>query len=277
MQKSDFPIEIVIGDDCSNDKTRDILLEYQQKNPQLIRLLLREKNIGVVPNFADTISTCKGKYIALCEGDDYWTDPLKLQKQVDFLESHKECTSCFHDVLYQYDDGELKPSPYNHTSIKETYTIDDLLVKNVWTKTCSSVFHNGIVNQELDSFSHLKIGDWPLFVLLASKGNIGYVHEVMGVYRVHANSTFSTIGQVEQLKAQIESRHEVNKFLKFRYSDLLRPEIFKYSYALANCYLSQGEKQQARKLLMKCITNLKYHKKISRLEVIEKFIKSLSL
>jgi len=90
MQQTDFPIELVIGEDCSTDRTREICLEYQDKYPEIIRLLLPEKNIGIYKNSKSTFIECKGKYIAICEGDDYWTDPLKLQKQVYFLETRPD-------------------------------------------------------------------------------------------------------------------------------------------------------------------------------------------
>lgn len=88
MQKTNFDYEIVIGEDCSTDRTREIVLEYKAKHPDKFKLLLQEKNVGMMQNFIVTLKTCNGKYIALLEGDDYWTDPLKLQKQVDFLQAN---------------------------------------------------------------------------------------------------------------------------------------------------------------------------------------------
>ena len=91
MQKTDFPFEIVVGEDCSTDHTRDILNEYKEKYPDQIRLLYREKNLGrPTLNVYQTAMECKGKYMAFLEGDDFWTDPEKLQKQVRFLEEHDE-------------------------------------------------------------------------------------------------------------------------------------------------------------------------------------------
>lgn len=90
MQKVNFKYNIVVGEDCSTDNTRQILQEYASKYPDKFTLLLHKKNLGVVANFATTLKSCQGKYIALLDGDDYWTDPFKLQKQVDFLESNKD-------------------------------------------------------------------------------------------------------------------------------------------------------------------------------------------
>lgn len=90
MQKTDFPIELIIGEDCSTDKTREIVFDYQKKYPEIIRVITSEENVGARKNSLRSYEACRGKYIALCEGDDYWHHPLKLQKQVNFLESHPD-------------------------------------------------------------------------------------------------------------------------------------------------------------------------------------------
>jgi glycosyltransferase involved in cell wall biosynthesis len=94
-QKVSFPIELVIGEDCSTDGTREVALEYQQRYPDIIRVLAWEKNVGMTRNGYDTTKACRGKYIAFCEGDDYWHHPDKLQRQADHLESHPECGLVF--------------------------------------------------------------------------------------------------------------------------------------------------------------------------------------
>ena len=96
MQQVNFPIEFIIADDCSTDGTRAICEEYAAKYPGIIRLISSDHNVGAVENEQRAFLAAKGKYIATCEGDDYWTDPLKLQKQVDFLESHPDYSVCFH-------------------------------------------------------------------------------------------------------------------------------------------------------------------------------------
>ena len=95
-QKTSFPVEYIIADDCSTDGTRAICEEYARNYPDIIRLVSSSANVGAVENEQRAFLAAKGKYIATCEGDDYWTDPLKLQKQVDFLESHPEYSVCFH-------------------------------------------------------------------------------------------------------------------------------------------------------------------------------------
>ncbi|HAX96890.1 MAG TPA: glycosyl transferase family 2, partial [Prolixibacteraceae bacterium] len=107
MQKTKFPIEVIIHDDASTDKTTDIIREYQSAHPDLIRAIYQSENQfskGLDQALKHVYGGARGKYIALCEGDDYWTDPLKLQKQVDFMEAHPECTICFHQTLAKYED-----------------------------------------------------------------------------------------------------------------------------------------------------------------------------
>ena len=111
MQETDFIYEIIVGEDCSSDQTRKIVLAYGEKYPDKVRLLLPEQNLGMMYNFITTYRACRGQYIAILEGDDYWTSDRKLQKQVDFLDSHQDCTACFHNVNVVYEsDSKKKPS-----------------------------------------------------------------------------------------------------------------------------------------------------------------------
>lgn len=124
MQKTNFDYEIVIGEDCSTDRTREIVLGYKAKHPDKIKLLLQEKNVGMMQNFIDTLKACTGKYIALLEGDDYWTDPYKLQMQVDILEKHPEYSMCFtaRNIV-----DELNKINYVEKYSKEFYTTKDVI------------------------------------------------------------------------------------------------------------------------------------------------------
>src|SRR6185436_18390622 len=104
MQRADFDYEIVIGEDCSTDGTRDIVRQYAAEHPSKIRPILRVNNLGMNANFVATLQECRGTYIALLDGDDYWTSPYKLQRQVDFLDNHPEYSISFHNVTIVYED-----------------------------------------------------------------------------------------------------------------------------------------------------------------------------
>jgi len=108
QQKTNFPFELVIGEDCSTDGTREIVFDYKKKYPDTIRVITSDKNVGACKNSLRTEKACRGKYIAYCEGDDYWHHPQKLQKQVDYLESHPECGLVFSDYhLLHVENGKL--------------------------------------------------------------------------------------------------------------------------------------------------------------------------
>ncbi|QYS90774.1 glycosyltransferase [Flavobacterium covae] len=104
MQKTNFDFELIISNDNSNDTTHKIILDLLEEHidSKKIKYLHNKKNLGMMPNFIQAIQNCKGEYIALCEGDDYWTDPEKLQKQVDFLDTNKNFAICFHPVNIDY-------------------------------------------------------------------------------------------------------------------------------------------------------------------------------
>lgn len=181
MQKVNFNYEIVIGEDCSTDKTREIILAYKKKFPDKIKLLLHEKNIGAMQNQLMTLAACKGKYIALCEGDDYWSDPKKLQKQIDFLESHPDFAICHHRVLILNE--ETKEKKLSNDNKKEISDIYDL-AKGNYIYTASCVYRNQ--NYEFPEwFYKSPIGDFPLHLLNARLGKIKYFNDAMCVYRIH--------------------------------------------------------------------------------------------
>src|SRR5690554_2111531 len=111
MQQVDFDFEIVISDDCSTDNTRAIIEKYKNKYPHVFKDVSPQKNLGMQKNWMHTLSACTGTYIALCEGDDYWTDPNKLQKQVDFLEANEEYSLCVHNYVFYNQNEKVSTIP----------------------------------------------------------------------------------------------------------------------------------------------------------------------
>ena len=193
MQNTEFPYEVLINDDASTDNTADIIREYEKKYPDIIKPTYQNENQfskGTSIFATSTFPRIKGKYVALCEGDDYWTDPLKLQKQVDFLDAHPECSICFHPVKVIYVDGSKPDDVFPSAKVrfnKTVLAVTDLVQHNFiqtnsvmyrWMlsgKNISEVFPNDI----------LPI-DWYLHLLHAEKGSIGFIDEVMSVYRRHS-------------------------------------------------------------------------------------------
>ena len=181
MQKTDFDIEIVIGEDCSTDNTREIIESYWEKHPKLFRVITSDTNVGMMPNFIRTLEACKGKYIALCEGDDYWTDPYKLQKQVDFLEGNEEFVICFHQVKVLRNNFIIED--FITKDVPEVTVFDDLIDGN-YIHTPSVVFRNILTDVTLPkNFVNTPLGDFYLYLIISQHGKIKKIREEMAVYR----------------------------------------------------------------------------------------------
>jgi glycosyltransferase involved in cell wall biosynthesis len=190
-QKTDFEYKLFLGEDFSTDNTRMICIEFAKKYPEKINLYLNEKN-DVKIN-AETINdlcfNSGAKYIAMCDGDDYWTDPLKLQKQVDFLEANPDYVICAHDVSV-VKDNKLQYLSLAGPNSNDTFTIEDLAKGNLFT-SLSVVYRNGLIERFPSWFYMSPIGDYVLHMLNARKGKIKFLPETMGVYRVHAGGGWS--------------------------------------------------------------------------------------
>ncbi len=199
MQKTNFQYELVIGEDHSTDGTREICCEYASLNPGIIRILPSDTNLGIMLNFSRTLRECSGKYIAICEGDDYWTDPTKLQKQVDFLNANPSFVGCFHNTEERYEDGILSSFLYVKLKYAQSISFNDLSYANLMP-TCSLVFINKNIRNLPDWFQELPIGDWPLNLINAQYGNFWYIPHVMGIHRLSDKSSWALQSQKRNIK-----------------------------------------------------------------------------
>ena len=197
MQQAGFAFELVVGEDCSTDSTRRICEEYAQKYSEVISLLPSEKNLGIVTNFIRTLQACKGKYIALCEGDDFWTDPGKLHKQITFLEKNHDyamvCTdyNTFNIVNSHEVQGFLK-SKYNLTC-ETDITFEDYIFNRYYIRTLTVTFRSEILklyfNQVERSISmNPMVGDLPLWLFILTRFKVKYWPMSTGTYRISPNT-----------------------------------------------------------------------------------------
>lgn len=180
-QQTDFPFEIVIGDDCSTDGTPDIIREYSEKYPDIFKPIIRKKNLGAIANSIATLKEATGKYIALCEGDDFWTDTSKLQKQVNFLESHPDYGLCFHTSRVIFENNEQKESVWPNIVDPAKVTIDELLREN-FIPTNAVMYRRQNYDKLPDNIMPF---DWYLHSFHAKYGEIGYINKTMSTYRRH--------------------------------------------------------------------------------------------
>jgi glycosyltransferase involved in cell wall biosynthesis len=183
-----FDIEIIVADDCSTDNTAAIIRKYAKKYPKLFKPILRDKNLGVQRNLVSALQAAKGEYVALCEGDDYWTDPQKLQKQVDFMTTNSEYALCFHPVKVVFENKAQSSYTYPESDNSQDFTLENLLTQNY-------IQTNSVLYRRVD-YAKLPVDimpvDWYLHVYHAQFGKIGFVPENMAVYRKHENGIWWT-------------------------------------------------------------------------------------
>ncbi len=183
MQQTTFPFEVVISDDCSKDGTRQIIAEYKNKYPKMFRDVSPEQNLGSITNFAHVQKEAKGKYVAICEGDDYWTDSLKLQKQVDFMEAHQEYSICFHSVqVYNEKKQQLEEDTITR-EVSETTDIYELANGNYMHTPSVMVRKSEDVLKRFEEMGVVMPGDYVLWMLYAIHGKIYKMKDEMAVYR----------------------------------------------------------------------------------------------
>lgn len=254
MQETSFPYEVLISEDCSTDGTRAIVLDYHRRHPGCIRLLLSERNIRNNTVVTRGIEAARGRYIALLDGDDYWTSPHKLQKQVDFLESHPACTLCFHNATVIDEEGARPPWNWTPAGHPEFSTLADLWMGN-FIATCSAMFRRGVFGEVPEWYTDLfPITDWPLHLLNAEQGQIGYLNEVMGVYRYHSRGFYSPLSEARKQETTLRLYQTLNRNFQYKYDRLVKTGITKYFVEWAEEYGQRGDREQARRCLQTALT-----------------------
>ncbi len=237
-QKTTFPIEILVGDDFSSDGTREIIQDYERQYPGLIKGVLHPHNMGKNGgiNFLETLKLAKGEYYALIDGDDYLIDPLKLQKQADLLDAHPEYSMAFHNALITYEDGS--PSHVlNGPDMKPFYTVEDLIGEDeIWFMATSSTMCRNSIPEYPAWFRESVSGDIPRLILKAKLGKIGYLPDLMSVYRKNKNGASFTdkYDDAVFLKNRIDMYSNINRELDYKYDHLLKKNIARYYKMMLN-------------------------------------------
>ena len=199
-QRTDFDFDVVIMDDCSTDRTPVILDAWQRRSPTRIRVRLAAVNRNDNAALMEEFLAAPSRYLAWIDGDDYWTSPWKLQRQVDFLDANPDCVLCYHNALKVFDDGQ-PPRAYCQPQ-KQFSTIDDLL--DAWSIPGSSpMFRAGVLDELPSWFRDERWSDWAMYLLYAEHGRIGYLDDVMSVYRVHQRGMWSSLSKAEQDRTEL--------------------------------------------------------------------------
>lgn len=194
-QRGEFELEVVIGDDASKDATPVLLQQLQARFPDRIKLRLNAVNVGMMENVQATLSECTGDFIAMLEGDDYWTDIGKLQKQLTEMQTHPDASICFHPVQVHEND-RFVPDRFTK-EVPAVTTITDLAQGN-YMHTCSVMYRAKLVKQLPESFANSTVGDYFLHMLYAQHGSIHKLPDVMAVYRVHSGGVWSSHKDIDK-------------------------------------------------------------------------------
>ena len=264
-QETEYSFELIIGEDCSTDGTMEIVLEYQKKYPDIIRVITSDKNVGVKKNGYRTRKGGRGKYIAFCEGDDYWHRSDKLQKQVDYLESHPECGLVHSDmhVLHQCT-NELKKN-YKKTdkvhvptgNIFESYLLLSFIC------TCTVCFRRSLLTDEIIDLlltNNFLMGDRPLFLEISKKTMVGYIDESLATYRILEESAahskdFNKMLQFNQ-SSYFVNQYFINKYgcssdTKAKVDFYYNKRLLKYAFLLKNKALANKAFNATREMMNK--------------------------
>ena len=207
MQKTNFTFEAIVHDDASTDGSAAIIKEYAEKYPDIIKPIYETENQyskhdGSLRRIMD--SHTRGKYIAYCEGDDYWIDPLKLQKQVDFLEGHPEYSMCFHNAIKYYENYN-QIELFNNYSRNCDLTLHDAVHK--WlVPTASMLLRKNICINIPAWVRQIYSGDYTLILLAALNGKVFYIHQIMSVYRINFEGTSASAQMKKRYAFVIEQK-----------------------------------------------------------------------
>jgi len=249
-QRTAFPVEIVIADDCSTDATLRVAHSYRERYPNVIRVLERSKNIGIQRNYYDTFEQCRGKYIAWLDADDFWTDPEKLAIQVQTLESDPSLNVCGHFVRWVSPDGEVKRERYPSIA-PGRYGLKEIIHHN-FLPSVSVMFRNGI-HRALPTwyFDLAPTTDWPIFVLAALSGDIVLLDRVMADYMLAPGSSLMSKGSLFWYVTDARFYEKVQSILPSRWQRVARAEKGKRYESMAYQLRKQGDFVASREAAFK--------------------------
>lgn len=238
-QNTSFSYEILVYDDASNDGTRDILKEYELKYPQIIRVFYSSENQysqGVrLLNLRYNLPRARGKYIATCDGDDFWTDPLKLQKQVDFLESNPEVVMCFHGFDRLENDKSTDSKLYNHLHHSPFTIFEQKEFLQLHVQFLTIMFRQNVKFPMISSEIN---GDVFVLTHLSEVGKCAYLNFNGAVYRYHQNGVFRKMSRIGQINSSIKTRKII--------SDQVKPRTRKFLYKRISSFYKSLFKESVR-------------------------------
>lgn len=297
-QETNFKFEILIHDDASTDKTPDIIRKYEKKYPDIIKPIYQIDNKYSKGIKVDNINNlrARGKYIAFCEGDDYWIDKHKLQKQVDYMESNINCSMCFHSAkIVDINKGKVgEVRPYIGSCLVATK--DMILGGGNFCASASLMYKSELVSKLPDFYMDAHVSDYPLQLFFASQGDVYYIDDCMSVYRVGDSESWTNKNlfgenmkekRIKNINNDIKLLEEFNKETQNKYCDVVNKAILKcnYNIALFNENIVELKRKEYRqlysdinnKLKMKIYIKSYFPNVYIKLDSIKKVIKGIIL
>lgn len=230
MQRTDFAYEILIHDDASTDRTAEIIRSYEQKYPEIIKPIYQTENQYSKDVLVElfNLERAKGKYMAVCEGDDYWTDPYKLQKQVDYMEAHPECSMCVHaaervSAVTKKTVSSIRPSHKD-----KIYSVEEVIEGGGELFATNSILYSLEKIPEMpEYYLNATIGDYPLVICGALNGTLYYMDQNMAAYRVEVKGSWTNMQVSDVAKKQKHLQEvaamldEINAYTNFKYDHVI--------------------------------------------------------
>ena len=213
------PIEIVIADDASTDNTLKLIKSFEYKNPKFhFKFLDNTKNVGITKNYQRGFAACNGKYVAVLEGDDYWSSDYKLQRQSDFLENHLECDLCSVNYLV-FEEEKAKFTPRTTISNGHRFlTAQELIMDNLVGNFSTCMYRKSALLRLPTNLFDIQSYDWIVNICVAQGKLIGFIEEPMSVYRLHEKGVWSRLSHVQKLKEQAELIPAYNAITNFQFN-----------------------------------------------------------
>jgi len=234
-QKTDFAYELIIGEDCSSDRTREIVFDYERRYPDVIRVITSNNNVGIKKNASRTLKACTGEYLAFCEGDDYWQRADKLQKQVDYIRSHPMCGLVYSDYDWQYVKSGVTIRNFlekNGKIVDYLPQMEDIINKTVDIRTCTVLARKKLIEQIIaaDPYLHesdnFKMGDTQMWAEISLISQIHFLKESLATYRILEESVTQSRNIINRLRFLVSDyemylylceKHNLPEWLKQKY------------------------------------------------------------
>ncbi|RTL60788.1 MAG: glycosyltransferase [Sphingobacteriales bacterium] len=263
-QKTNFEIELVIAEDKSTDNTKQKALYYKKKYPGLIKLILNEKNLGLSANYIVALKNCSAEYVAMLDSDDYWTDPYKLQKQVDFLEANKDYGVVYTDFdVIDHEDNAVDWQEIHHLreQYSSGYVFFKLLKETAFVPNLTGCFRKELIADALDNEDLWFFEDWWLWMRASIKTKFHFMNEHTAHYRLH---------QQNITKTRVENKEKLRAYTKKAYA------IYYSNIRYFNAYNRSQVMPEEKKLVLRRVVMLMYRNYLpfqKRMKLLPLFIK----